>query len=264
MMSAPRRFVVLPDVHIPYQCDAAVDTVFEFLERNQPHDIFQLGDLVDCYAVSRFNKSPDRLHTLQSEIDLARRFLAYIRTICPQSRIYYSEGNHEARLQALCGQHATGLGSLRDLSLRRLLRLDELQIVHCSYLSHHAPYGDELMVRHGKVARMHSAVSAHHELESAHRRRLCNGITGHTHRLGRYQKRSGGRSWWWLEAGHLADREVSREYAQDPLDWQQGIVIGHVDEDGRAHAWCCPISDGGLSLPWGKIWDGKKKEDRRS
>ena len=247
----PREtFVAIPDVHIPFQDDVAVRAVFGFIESFQPDYIIQIGDLLDCYALSSWDKSAERrLLTFQDEVDLGVTFLADLRDMCPSATIIYCEGNHEHRLEKLrAAQSSSGMGSLRRTRLTELLRLKSMGVYHHSYHEYSAPFGKSLIFKHGDVARMHSGRSAHAQSDKAHRRDLCCGISGHTHRIGRYSVTRGGRSYWWIEAGHLATREVSREYCPDPPDWQQGIVVGFHDEFGP-HAWCCPIHDGRLTLP---------------
>jgi hypothetical protein len=138
-----RRFVVLPDIHFPYQCDDALEAAFKVIDLYQPHDIFQIGDILDCYDISRYDKSPERrLDTLQEEINEAVSFFDILRCSYPKSRIFFCEGNHEHRLHKLKAA-LSGLGSLDDLNWRHLLRLDALNIHHCGYLEHHAPYGPD-------------------------------------------------------------------------------------------------------------------------
>jgi hypothetical protein len=245
-----RRFVVLPDIHFPYQCDDALEAAFKVIDLYQPHDIFQIGDILDCYDISRYDKSPERrLDTLQEEINEAVSFFDILRCSYPKSRIFFCEGNHEHRLHKLKAA-LSGLGSLDDLNWRHLLRLDALNIHHCGYLEHHAPYGPSLVIRHGHSARKHSGRSAQAELESAHREFLCSGISGHTHRTGKFCKTVAGHAYWWIEAGHLASRDVSKEYSPNMPDWQQGLVIGFFDEKaGGPHAWICKVENGEAILP---------------
>jgi len=84
------------DVHIPFQDDLAIQTMFGYLEENNiiPNIIIILGDLIDFYKISSFVKDPKK-KSVKEEIDLAKKFLYDLREYFPDSKIVYKNGNHE-------------------------------------------------------------------------------------------------------------------------------------------------------------------------
>ena len=67
-----RQHVVISDLHIPYQDRPVVRLLLRFLAEQQPYAIHILGDLIDFYAISRFERDPVRATGLQAELDAAR------------------------------------------------------------------------------------------------------------------------------------------------------------------------------------------------
>jgi hypothetical protein len=93
--------LVFTDTHVPYQDDAALQVVYGLIRDVRPKVIVHLGDLLDCYAISRYTK--DRTHVLntQDEIDGARTILHQVSQLAPEAEKVWLEGNHEARLDEL-------------------------------------------------------------------------------------------------------------------------------------------------------------------
>lgn len=88
------KFVVISDIHFPYQDDKALKAVYKFLEQHPVDTIILNGDILDFYDVSSFDKDPDRINSLQKEIDLAQKFFKKLRDLSPNSRIVFVKGNH--------------------------------------------------------------------------------------------------------------------------------------------------------------------------
>ena len=73
------KTLFIPDMHCPYQDKIALKAMYSFMDWWKPEDIVLLGDLVDFYAISRFNKDPERALKLQEELDQAVKVLKEIR-----------------------------------------------------------------------------------------------------------------------------------------------------------------------------------------
>lgn len=95
------KFVVLSDIHFPYQDDKALKAVYKFLEQHPVDTIILNGDILDFYDVSSFDKDPERVNSLQKEIDLAQKFFKKLRQLAPNARIVFIKGNHCSRLEQL-------------------------------------------------------------------------------------------------------------------------------------------------------------------
>lgn len=88
------KFIVLGDIHFPYQDDKALKAVYKFLEQYPVDTIILNGDILDFYDVSSFDKDPDRINSLQGEINLAQKFFKKLRSLSPNARIVFIKGNH--------------------------------------------------------------------------------------------------------------------------------------------------------------------------
>lgn len=223
------RTIVISDVHIPYHDPHAIDLLMRVVAVYQPERIVLNGDLLDFYAVSQYDKDPDRLKDggLQQEIDIFTEFLGRLRDAATSDcEMHYLPGNHEDRLRRYLWKNS-GLYGLRALELPALLGLesygvhyheDELKLA-----------GDNLVIKHGRVVRKWAAMSAKAELENE--KYSISTITGHTHRMGAvYVRTRRGIVGAW-EGGCLCN--LNPEYVHNP-DWQQGIVLVRSSTTGQS------------------------------
>ena len=235
-----KRFTVLTgtDFHIPFEDHLCIDVWLQFAQYLSP-DILILHEVCDFYQLSRFDKDPARVHTLQEDLDKTFELLKRIRKSLPKTRIIMLESNHDIRLQRFLNTRAPELESLRTLRLIKLLQLSELKI----------EYHKEYMVRgilfkHGGVVRAYSGYTATAELN----RTGCSGITGHSHRLSQVYKRLQGGFYTWIESGCLC--KLNPDYVNHP-DWQQGCaVVQFLNESRHFYATCIPIIQN--KILWGK------------
>lgn len=209
-----QKVIVIPDLHIPYHDKAKL--AIALADAKDADHVILIGDLIDAYSVSSYDKNPARKDTLQDELDQAKAVLHELRASNPTARIDLCDGNHENRLVRLLWQKAPALASLRSLSVAELLGLDDLAITWHSRSGFKA-YGWRF--KHGDVVHQKAGYTARKEMES-HR---CSGVSGHTHRQGvaRITDKEGVSDEWW-EAGHLC-QPASAEYVANP-DWQAGYL----------------------------------------
>ena len=220
-MARYEKSLFLSDVHAPYEDGKSLKVVREFSEWFKPQKIFILGDLVDFYQLSSFNKDPKRMDYLQDDLDVARSVLEMIRTSNPRAQIWLFEGNHESRLRRWLWTHPE-VASLRDLSIMQLLTLHQYDV-------HWVPANDRFVhhgiyLEHGDIVRRHSAYTARGMME----RRGVSGVSGHTHRMGTHYLTNMGGDYVWVENGCLCDR--SPEYSKSP-NWQNGFTVGYFKNE---------------------------------
>lgn len=223
------------DTHIGYEDKRACNIVHAIGADAQPDMLVHMGDLLDCYQISKYDKDPARKDTLQDEIDAARVHLARARKAMPNARFIYLEGNHEDRLRrALWNLEgpAAQLARLTDfqraMTWPALLRLDELHIEHVPYgeQTRHA-FLPKFLLKHGTVVRNKSAYTANGEWSKYGK----SGASGHTHRLGAFFHRDHNGNQVWVETGCTC--RLDPEYCVDP-DWQQGAVFLTFNTDNGA------------------------------
>jgi predicted MPP superfamily phosphohydrolase len=210
------RVVFLSDIHVPYHDPVAITLVYKFLSWFKPTGIYVIGDLLDFYSLSRFDKDPTRLLTLQQELDEGVEFLAKLRSICPEAYIYFREGNHEYRLTRYLCAHPE-LYTLRALQLPAMLKFKDLEIEYCDYNGALDHYG--FLVEHGDIVRRHSGYTAKGMLD----KRGISGITGHTHRMGSHFQTNTAGTTCWYENGCLC--KTDPEYILGQPNWQQGFSV---------------------------------------
>jgi predicted phosphodiesterase len=218
-----KTILVFNDVHIPFHNEAACRNVLQLAKDMQPDHVVINGDLLDCYSLSRFPQQPG-MPNLQDEIDMGSEFLWELRRNCPIAKIDYLEGNHEERLKRVLVENH-GLFGLKDLSIPRLLNLEELNITYHSYKHPLDFLGNRLSIVHGHRANKHAGASAKaHLLDDGY----YNVVVGHTHRMGAYYhdghygRRRG------IENGGLFCKE-KLEYIVEP-NWQNGFCVIHYLE----------------------------------
>lgn len=225
------------DSHFPNQDDDALSIIDQVCQLMQPTLYSHMGDLLDCYKLSRFNKNPDRLESLQDEIDMGRRHLARKRVIMPTTKMVYLEGNHEDRLRRVMwnlpgeAQALTALTNFKKaMTWPALLGLDELGVTFVPYMGSAQASQNFLpkwILKHGSIVRKNSAYTARGEWEKYGR----SGSSGHTHRLGMYFHNDHNGSHCWVETG--CGCSLTPEYVSDP-NWQQGCVVLTFDKETGA------------------------------
>lgn len=115
-----KKAVVLNDQHIPFQDKITNQLVFEFIKDFKPDIVDILGDLVDFWQLSKFDKDPIRANTLQEDIDKTHQYLKELRKLCPKAEIELHAGNHLGRLRKYIWRQAQELATLKSLELDML------------------------------------------------------------------------------------------------------------------------------------------------
>jgi predicted phosphodiesterase len=215
------KVAVLSDIHYPYEDEKAVALTDMFLQDYQPDIVVYNGDVADCYAVSSYQKAPDKL-SIQGELDYTRLKMEERKHALPNVKSwFYLEGNHENRFKRLLAKDAPALQSIRSLKIEQTLGLDELGITWVP--DDEELWVGKLMFTHGHVSRKHAGSSARAHFEQYG----CSVLVGHCHRLAIGYKRNKQGIHTIIENGTLCDFDV--EYTKFP-DWQQGFTT--VDFDG--------------------------------
>lgn len=238
------KTVYLGDTHAPFHDVRAVGLMTEFLKEFKPAYLFLIGDLVDFYAISRFDKDPERLMCLQDELDETVAMLATFRRQVPKAKIIFREGNHEARLTRYLWSKPE-IAKLRSLQLSELLEFRNLKIEYSPYASTYSHYG--MSIEHGHKVNKFSCYTAKAMLEQRGR----SGICGHTHRLGvyHYADDTGWKSWY--ENGCLC--RFDQQYLHGQPNWQHGCTVSYHAKNGRTFLQQIEIHEGSF-LHEGKLW----------
>ena len=96
-----RTEIVTADWHIPFH-DEIVEAIFFQVLKHNRYDVCRLlGDLCDCFAISKFSKDTKRDKEADTEFAQLVNFLERIQKTNPRMRILWHEGNHEHRFDKL-------------------------------------------------------------------------------------------------------------------------------------------------------------------
>ena len=175
----------------------------------------------DFYAISKFDKDPERKNDLQIEIDKANQYLKNLRKRCPKSRIVLLKSNHTERLKKYLWGKAPELNSLQCLKLEKLFDLSEMKIEYRKDLLCRG-----VLFKHGDIIRQDSSYTCKAEFT----KEGCSGCSGHTHRLGMYFTTKRGGKYVWVESGCLCMETA--EYIEGTANWQQGFSLFSFEEKG--------------------------------
>ncbi len=208
------RIARLCDMHVPFEDTTAVNAAFEFVTRLQPDEI-DIDEWHDFYSVSRFSKDPARIDSLQDELDAVYGYMKDLRKRCPNAKITMLRANHTDRLKKYLWSDAPALSKLRCLEIPSIMRLSELNIDYKPFISRRGVH----LSKHGDIIRKYSSYTAHWEFE----REGMSGMSGHTHRLGKFYHTVRGGKYQWMECGCLCSLEP--EYFEGIPDWQYGIGL---------------------------------------
>jgi hypothetical protein len=225
--------VVFTDTHVPFHDEAALQVVYGIIRDVRPRVVVHLGDLLDCYKISRYTKDRDHVLNTQDEIDQARHILHHVSELAPDAEKYLLEGNHEARLDELLntlpGTHAE-LIRWRDIRAAAtwpaLLKTEEIGWTFVPVKGQaHVSILPRLITKHGTVVRKWSGQSGKGEWE----RYGKSGLSGHVHRVGQFYTSDSNGNHVWTECGCTC--KLRPEYMEDP-NWAHAVVLVHFTPDG--------------------------------
>ncbi len=228
------KSIFISDLHIPFEDKNAVMILKGFLRWFSPKYVFLVGDIIDFYNISTFDKNPERENRLQNDIDRTFEFLIDIRIICPNAKIVYLEGNHENRLLRYLWKHPE-IANLRALSIENLLNLEDMNIEYKNCKESCIFHG--FSIEHGDLVRKFSGYTAKSQME----KRGISGLSGHSHRLSMHYMTNMSGELVWVENGCLCTKD--QEYLIGIPNWQQGWSVGYWDGEKFSIEQVC-ISNG--------------------
>lgn len=175
---ALRRVVFIPDCHRPYHDKKAWGLFLIAMEEWQPEIAVVLGDLVDCYKVSKFSKDPKREYSFAEEIESGLVALDDIQHLGAERKIFIA-GNHEERLVRYLQDKAPELFEFIDIP--KLLELKERGWEYVPYKS--SIQLGKLWITHdvgtaGRYSVFRAADTFQHPVVMAHTHRLVYIVEG--------------------------------------------------------------------------------------
>lgn len=256
--AASKTLVCLPDMQLPFGDRDAIDVSLQIVAATSPDVIVLLGDNIDAPGLSRFRQRPEFATTLQSAIDEMTVLCAELRATAPNAEIVWLAGNHDERLTNYILDNAAAAygvrpGKLPDedpqrpvLTVPSLCRLEDTGVTYVGgYPAGTYWFGDVRFI-HGRYSGA-QAVKKH--LDEG-----VSSVFGHVHhRLWGERVLADGRHIFAISPGCLCDVTGGTPGTmsgwddgpvRQPVDWQQGVLVGDLDPDGRFWPELVPIHQG--------------------
>lgn len=231
------KWIAIPDVHAPYHDPVVMGCIVRAGEAIGASRCVQLGDLTDCYSVSRFPKDASRRLDIEWELDTTCEVVNVLDKAFPDERVI-TLGNHDVRMEKYVAEKAPAIAGLvpkyvdrigfRERGWRVAQYMDGTKIGNL-HVTHEVGFSGA-----NAVAQTLNVYSS-------------SVIFGHTHRLGWAiagnvdgGKRVGAMLGWCgkvaaIDYHHRA--RVARESAH-------GFGVVYVEPDGRATVVPVAIEDG--------------------
>ena len=124
-----KSVLIISDLHFPFHDKRAIETAVNY--RDNIDCIIILGDMLDMYQGSKFDKDPS-YKKIQDEIEIGKKFLEYLRGKFKNAQIIFLEGNHDVRLKLYLWRNAAALAGVDALKLESLLDLIKYNVKFCS------------------------------------------------------------------------------------------------------------------------------------
>lgn len=232
-----QKWIAIPDVHVPYHDPHVLGLIVRAGEAIGATRCVQLGDLTDCYSVSRFPKDRNRRLDIAWELDSTCEVVSVLDRAFPDERVI-TLGNHDVRMERYISEKAPEIAALFPTYVDRI-GFKERGWRVTSYMD-----GTKIGDLHCTHEVGYSGQNAAHQTLGVYQ---SNVIFGHTHRIGFAvagdldgKKRVGAMLGWVgdtskIDYHHRA--RVARESAH-------GFGIIYVEPDGRSTVVPVVVSEG--------------------
>lgn len=232
MTSRLETTLIVPDVHAPFHDVDAWELMLEAGRRIRPDAVVVMGDLIDCYSVSRHSKDPARAGQLDSEIKAVRGMLDQLDSLAAKEKVYI-EGNHEYRLVRYIQEKAPELYGIFDMP--KLLKLEDRGWEWVAYRDHKrrgAVHFTHDTGHSGRYAVYRSLDVYQHSVATVHTHRMALVVEGNAVGEPKVSAQFG-----WL--GDV-DKIDYMHRATAKKNWALGFGIGYTDKQ-TGHTWLTPV-----------------------
>ena len=110
-MSKHKRILVISDLHIPYHRKDSFAFLKEIKKQFKPDTIINIGDEIDCHALSFHDTNPD-LPSAGHELSLSKEYIKELENIFPQMTLL--DSNHSSLIYRKGIKHGIPRGFLKD------------------------------------------------------------------------------------------------------------------------------------------------------
>lgn len=214
------KIAVLPDCHVPFHDQKAVDLAVKVIKDFKPDVLVHLGDLADFHSLSAHRKDPTKNTSFLTELEKVHKVMDQLDNLAP--RKVFCEGNHCNRLQRYLFDRAPELYPFMTVE-------SALQLKERGWEYH--PYQEVVTI--GPVSFVHdlgySGVNGARQTAQAFPGNL---VYGHSHRTSSFTmgnlKRDTYTCWniGWLGDSRAIEYLPSVKIKQD---WTKGFMLINVE-----------------------------------
>ena len=218
--------VAISDLQVPYQDQAAVDAVADWIQEIQPDEVLNVGDAIDLPQISRWTQGKSGEFTR----DIGKHRDETVKVLRQLGTTGMVRSNHTDRLLISVSNRLPGFLGLPELELENFLKLSELGIEYYRGMHKFAPgwllaHGDE-----GRASQV-GGMTASKLSDRTGYSILC----GHSHRLGLIPTTESfngkvTKTRFGFEVGNLIKQgSKGMAYTGGIANWQQGFGVLLVD-----------------------------------
>ena len=124
-----KRILVISDLHIPYHRKDSFDFLKEIKKQYKPDTIINIGDEIDCHALSFHDSNPD-LPSAGHELSIAKEYIKELENIFPEMTLL--DSNHSSLIYRRGIKHGIPRGFLREynefLNVKKWKWVDDLTL----------------------------------------------------------------------------------------------------------------------------------------
>lgn len=208
------KVIAIGDTHMPWHDKKALKKIYDWVLKEKPQAIVQIGDNYDLYTLSRYYRTLEitPAQEIKKAIIEVNKFWQVLKGLSPQAKCYQLMGNHEARLRKRILERIPEIESLIPYNLAKCS-----WVKYCDSDRDHICL-DNVIYVHGWFSK--SIDHARHFNKSV--------VHGHRHRptldvMGRL---------WSMDIGHIAnEKSLPLSYTQSNVtNWRKAFGIV---EDGN-------------------------------
>lgn len=219
-----KQYLIIPDLHFPFQDDKYLTLILKIVKLIKPYGIVQLGDALDFFQISKYEKNPARKNEVTDDITMWSRTLdKWEAALEVGGEIRLLEGNHCDRLRRFVWAQAKELHKMvatmpEMLQLRERNKRGKLKWTWHPLAKWDSCQIGDCILHHGHYFNTHVAVNNLIKYPKSL-------ITGHTHR---FQYVSNGDRFS-VSLGHGSNESLTA-HSPVPTGWQQALGILNLNE----------------------------------
>lgn len=233
-----KTYLIVPDMHVPFHSESFLKLTYTLLKQHKFNGIIQLGDALDAFQLSTYDKDPARKNTIVDDIEDFKKILTKWASLLPSgSEIHLLEGNHEYRLHRYISRHAKEIHELIK-PIPILLNLKERNEAGNIKFTWH-PYAKWNSLMLGDCVLLHGFYFNQHTAMTNLKKYRCSTISGHTHRV---QYVTDG-THFACSLGHGSNESITA-HQPTPTEWTQALGVLTVDNNGKSTLEIITVKDG--------------------